>query len=289
MIIIRRDNDTLFTVWYRKPTSTERFLNFSSHHPLPMRKAMVFNLVDKIMLLSHPSFHKKNFDFITSALIKNNYPLSFIKKHLKIRINKLHSRKESQSSKKPAILYIISLPYFQSLNNSIKSNLKKFNITLVNSIHHKFTDIVKLGKDKIDVLENRNCVYKIRCNDCVSSYVGQTGRSLKRRLYEHQNNVKNHDARSVLALHCDETGHSFDFDKPVVLDSEVSTFRREFLEMLHIHNTPHNINIKTDTQKLKYVYKRSLSFLKCPKPPPFVPYYLLLPNFNFIVSDIFEI
>ena len=75
------------------------------------------------------------------------------------------------------------------------------------------------------------CVYKIKCNDCKSSYVGQTSRSLRSRMYEHEYNVRNCEARSVLASHCEEFGHSFDFKKPKVLAYEASTFRREFLEM----------------------------------------------------------
>ena len=150
---------------------------------------------------------------------------------------------------------------------NLKTILKKPNITLVNSINTKFSEIVRLGKDKINVLDNRFCDYKINCNDCAFSYVGQTSRTLRKRMYEHEYNVRNLDVRSVLAVHCDELGHSFNFKKPQVLDSEISVLKREFLEMLHIHNTPNNINIKTDTQKLKYIYKKSISLLNNYKQP----------------------
>ena len=52
-----------------------------------MKKA-IYNLVDKAVLLSYYSFHNKNLDLIKSDLIKNNYPLPFIKKHMKKRLCK---------------------------------------------------------------------------------------------------------------------------------------------------------------------------------------------------------
>ena len=52
---------------------------------------MVYNLVDKVMYLSHPSYHKKNFDYIYSSLMKNNYPLAFIKNNVKKRIFKIRN------------------------------------------------------------------------------------------------------------------------------------------------------------------------------------------------------
>ena len=87
-------------------------------------------------------------------------------------------------------------------------------------------------------------------------------------MYEHEYNVSKKDIRSVIYNHCEEFGHSFDFKKPKVLDTEPSLFKREFSEMLHIHNTPLNINRKLDTQNLRYIYKKSLSLITNSKPPP---------------------
>ena len=71
--IIRHLDDFPYTDWYQKPTATGRYINFNSHHPVSMKKAMVYNLVDKAVLLSHYSFHNKNLDLIKSDLIKIVY------------------------------------------------------------------------------------------------------------------------------------------------------------------------------------------------------------------------
>jgi len=35
---------------------------------------MIYNLVDRVILLSHPTFHKENLDLCTKLLLKNGYP-----------------------------------------------------------------------------------------------------------------------------------------------------------------------------------------------------------------------
>ena len=83
LTIIRKKKTHPVTGWYQKPTATGRYINFNSHHPLNMKKALVYNLTDKVLLLSSSQFHKKKFDLITQALLRNNYPQQFIKNHIK--------------------------------------------------------------------------------------------------------------------------------------------------------------------------------------------------------------
>ena len=88
MSIFRVENDVAVTDWYQKPTASGRYINFDSHHPISMKKALIYNLTDKVLLLSHEKFHNKNFEIIRTALLNNNYPLDFINKHIKKRSQK---------------------------------------------------------------------------------------------------------------------------------------------------------------------------------------------------------
>jgi len=44
------------------------------------------NLVDRAFLLSHPHFHEKNFKFVISTLLNNDYSLKFIFRVMSDRI-----------------------------------------------------------------------------------------------------------------------------------------------------------------------------------------------------------
>jgi len=64
--------------WYKKPTFSERFLSFFSHHPLSHKKGVIIGLTDRLFKLSHPRFHNDNLSFIISTLLNNGYPINFI-------------------------------------------------------------------------------------------------------------------------------------------------------------------------------------------------------------------
>ena len=57
----------------------------------------------------------------------------------------------------------------------MKNFFNKFHTDIIYSTANKFRRFIKLGKDKCKTGENTNVVYRIDCNDCETSYVGQTG------------------------------------------------------------------------------------------------------------------
>ena len=68
-ILITRDNKRLTINCHRKPPFSGRFLNVKLQHPLIYKKGIVFNLVDKDILLSDPKFHKENLKLVEQLLI----------------------------------------------------------------------------------------------------------------------------------------------------------------------------------------------------------------------------
>ena len=64
-----------------------------------------------------------------------------------------------------------------------------------------------------------NVVYKIHCQDCDATYVGQSKRQLKTRIQEHKNDIKKSIAQSVISTHELETNHQFDWQDTKILES----------------------------------------------------------------------
>ena len=56
-------------------------------------------------------------------------------------------------------------------------------------------------------LLKKGVVYEVPCMDCNSSYIGETGRSLKKQLVEHKSAVKRHDTKNGIAVHAREHQH----------------------------------------------------------------------------------
>ena len=81
---------------------------------------------------------------------------------------------------------MIVLPFFKEMECVMKNFFKKYNTNVVFSTINKLNSIIILGKDKNVKYNNANLVYKINCNNCNASYVGQTSRRLNVRIKEHK-------------------------------------------------------------------------------------------------------
>ena len=65
----------------------------------------------------------------------------------------------------------------------------------------------------------KNLVYEVECDTCKFKYIGQTKRKIKKRVKEHQKDVKKIDPKSELARHSkNNINHKINWDKPKILD-----------------------------------------------------------------------
>ena len=93
---------------------------------------------------------------------------------------------------------------------------------------------IKRGKDKLELLSNQNVVYKISCDDCEASYVGQTKRKLSTKIHEHISGInKKTGSPSVISDHRINLNHNFKWNEVKILDSVSSYNKRLISEMTH--------------------------------------------------------
>ena len=263
--LIRKGNK-IITDWYRKHTFSGRFLHFKSSHPIEQKRAMIFTLVDKATCLADKIFHNKNINIIKEFLVNNEYPLKFVNYNIKKRLQKIKFSEPSNSLSKDYnnCNFNISIPYIPKFFNEVKKNLKTYSIRSIPQIYNTLDKIIIRGKDKTDKKTSTNVVYKINCNECNASYVGETKRQLKCRIQEHVANLKK-DGQYVINQHMTEHKHTFDFNGTEILDTEKVWRKRLISEMVHIKLQENPINIKEDTQKLSQYYDNLLYNLKTRK------------------------
>ena len=90
LFLIKAEN-SIITNWYKKPTFSERFLNFNSSHPKTHKIGIIYSIVDKAIKLSNKKFHEDNLKPVRQFLLKNSYPSKFIEFYLKKRISCLNN------------------------------------------------------------------------------------------------------------------------------------------------------------------------------------------------------
>ena len=80
-LTIINKNNTITTNWYNKSTFSGRVLHYESCHPTHQKIAMVYNLTDRALILSDPTYHKDNIHIVENILLANKYPLPFLNKY----------------------------------------------------------------------------------------------------------------------------------------------------------------------------------------------------------------
>ncbi|KAL6416968.1 hypothetical protein ACFW04_014762 [Cataglyphis niger] len=246
---IIRSNGKILTNWCRKPTCSNRYINFYSNHPFKYKLNIIFSLVNHAILLSDDQFHGKNIDVVKQILLNNCFPTHVINHYIYKRLNFLKHRVNSipgngeSSTDKPSY---IALPFVEGLSDCIGRLFKNIGFTMVYNIPKKLNSLIKRGKDGLPI-SNRT---KVR-------YIGQTKRHLNTRIKEHFNNMKMHASNlSVISKHKLEFDHDFDWSAPDILHNEKYVRKREIAEMFFIKKFDNTINSQKDTENLNNIYDK---------------------------------
>ena len=97
--------------------------------------------------------------------------------------NKIYMTKNSERSN----CTYRSVNYQGPLSYSIKKKLRRHNIHISFKTQQNLKNLLNNSKDKIDKLQHSG-VYRMECDTCSASYIGETGRSINIRIDEHLKN-----------------------------------------------------------------------------------------------------
>ena len=226
----RPSGNEIITSVYRKPTHTDRCLDFNSNHPKSAKHAVVRALTDRAKnVCSSPELLAKEMDHLGKVLRYNNYPKWKIKQEGRNNspTGGLIDPEIGNEVKKTVF---ISAPYFPGLSESFK---QLFKYTHCFKGQNTIKLILMHPKDKIDPSLKKDIVYHWSCTNpgCKSSYIGETSRSLCEHVKEHSKEGSN----SATYQHCATKGHTLpNIDQFKVIDQEKFQIAREAKEAIYI-------------------------------------------------------
>ena len=216
---------------YRKPTHTDRYLDFNSSHPVLAKRAVVRALMDRAEnVCSDPEILTKEIDHLSKVLHYNNYPQWMINQWGKMekRDPLIHPETGNEIQK----CFYISVPYFPGLSESFKKIFKYMPVQVCFKGVNTLKSMLMHPKDKIFNDQKKDLVYHWECkaDGCNSSYTGETSRALGKRVKEHSKSTT-----SAILKHCKDFHHPLpsieDFN---IIDKEPSQVTREAKEVIHI-------------------------------------------------------
>ena len=76
------------------------------------------------------------------------------------------------------------------------------------------------------------------CKDCEKLYIGETGRTLKKRVSEHKQAVRKFNMNNGVAAHVHNEDHRIDWDRAKVIGQQEFYWKRGVTQaiMIHQHN-----------------------------------------------------
>ncbi|XP_041461178.1 uncharacterized protein LOC121412434 [Lytechinus variegatus] len=221
---------------YRKPTHTDGYLNFRSHHHPSIHQSVADTLVRRAHQLSDKAHLHQELKHVTNALTTiNHYPRRRIKTQPPSHQPSTDST-ENPSETKPVATIV--LPYIGKTSHRLQRILHSANILVRHQSSRKLHSILHSHKDK-HPSNKQPGVYKIPC-DCGKVYIGETGRDFDTRLKEHKTHHRRSDwDRSAIVKHAQQENHRIEWERSHLITNirHWNTRRvREAIE-IHQHNT----------------------------------------------------
>ncbi|XP_044755130.1 uncharacterized protein LOC123314082 [Coccinella septempunctata] len=186
LTISRSEESSLTFEIYRKKTQTDHIIPAQSCHPRSHKMAALRCYVHRALNFPLSQANReKELNIIKQIALNNGYDPEVVDMIKNNVINK-QRRALAYSSDVMDNLKYCSLPYMGHLSEAISHVLERS----VDGYKISYSGVRSLGsllvnsKDNVKKLD-RSGVYKLKCGDCDTPYVGQTRRKLSTRIKEH--------------------------------------------------------------------------------------------------------
>ncbi|XP_033181822.1 uncharacterized protein LOC117152842, partial [Anabas testudineus] len=220
---------------YRKPTHTDQYLLFDSHHPLQHKIGVIRTFNHRAQNIpTSIEAQKKEDRHLKTALRTCGYPKWAFNKAGTCSRKRTREQSESQVLRKNLVI-----PYMAGVSDKLKRIFRKHNIPVyfkpTNTLRQKLVH----PKDRTPKHKMSNIVYAVQCSEeCPELYIGETKQPLHRRMAQHRRSNTS-GPESAVYLHLKDKGHSFEDCDVKILDKEDKWFERGVREAVHVQiNTP---------------------------------------------------
>ncbi|XP_072020645.1 uncharacterized protein [Amphiura filiformis] len=217
--VLRNADGSVSISIYRKPTHTDQYLHFDSHHPIAHKLSVIRTLFHRAEIaVTDPEERVKEVEHIKSALGRcgyHNWTFGLAKAKDKSKNTPDPPTNANQVEGKKSSTYI-TLPFIEGLSQKLQRIFKSYGVATSFRPHSTLRKLLVAPKDPTPTEKKSGVVYEIPCGECTSSYIGQTGRQLGDRLKEHKSTAPSRK-RSAVAEHKTESHHNIDWESTKVI------------------------------------------------------------------------
>ena len=259
MLIIPDEEGRLNTKVYRKPTHTDQYLHWDSHHSITSKYSVIGTLYHRARTVcSNQDYLESEEKHLIKSLNRCKYPKWAlnrvkIKSQTAQKKNKPNSKKPASKNNKGPKTHIV-VPYHQGLSESYKGTCKKYGIEVHLKGGHTIKDLLVAPKDKDPILKRSGVIYRFKCGrvDCDHEYIGESARNFEDRFKEHLKSP------SPIHDHINISGHPVTIDNFFILGRENQNLIRLIKEALYIRANNPSLNKNVGKYHLPHIWDEVL-------------------------------
>ena len=249
-------NGSLRTAVYRKPTHTDLYLHWESHHTTSSKYSVVVTLHHKAKTIcSSPQPLQQEEDHLFKVLTKCKHPawaLNWVKIKTKTlaQNNKRKGANNSVNTNRNKQNPYIVVHYYKGLSESLKKACSKHWLQVYFKGGITMKNLLVAPKDKDPILKKSGVIYRYKCDrvECDEEYIGESSRTFGEKFKEHQK------APSPIYDHYNITGHNISIDNFSIVGREDQNLIRTITEALYIRVSNPSLNRNIGKYHLPHIW-----------------------------------
>ena len=242
-VMVIREGDHLHTSVYRKPTHTDRYIPFHSHHHPRVLTGVMRCMRNRALQICDNTSKEAEMQHLETVFQANGFPEGLVKKTLSSPQATLGTSQVEDSHPEEEPPKILCTPYVRGVSERLEKVCAPLGVKAVFKPQRTMRQMLVQVKEKIPTERKKEVVYEVACKDCDQKYIGETKRTMKKRLTEHKYAVRKGDEKNGIAVHANKFNHSIDWESAGVLSTAQGYWNRRTLEAIHIRRTARPMNL----------------------------------------------
>ena len=231
-LVTAKEDGSLSTSIYRKPTHTNQYLQWDSHHSIANKYSVINSLLHRATnICPNQDQLKEELTYVERALTTCKYP-SWAIQRMKLKKNTPKQNRNTNRSNRSnnTNRTSITVPYNKGLSESFKNIGRKFGIQVHLKIGRPLKDELVAPKDKDHITKKSGIIYRFKCDrlECDEEYIGETSRTFGERYREHLK------APSPIHDYSNISGHTTSLDNFSIVGREEENLSRLMIESMFI-------------------------------------------------------
>ena len=257
VLVTPSEDGSLNSTVFRKPTHSDLYLQWDSHHTLPYKYSVIGTLLHRAKTIcSNPQLLKQEEDHLYTALSRCKYP-AWALNRIKIKLRNPTKKRNNNNQNKPGTSNIqkphIIVPYHRGFSESFKKVCSNHGV----QVYFKGGTTIKnlmAPKDQYPMKKRSGVIYRYKCDrvECDDEYIGESSRTFGERFKEHLK------PPSPIFDHYNTTGHQVSIENFSIVGREEQNLMRAIKEAIYIRVNNPSLNRNIGKYHLPHIWDEVL-------------------------------